>query len=260
MDSIRLYHCPFQGLERIARIRPGTVQAVITDIPYVKEFMPEVPALASFVSRVLVDGGVFATYCGQHYLPDVMTSFQKHLNWRWAAATVWKGRANVIWSCRALSKWKPILIYTKGKWRKRQFWEDVFRADRCDKKWHKWEQPLREAIRLVRIFSKPGDLVLDPCGGGFTVAAASYRTGRRFIGCDIDGECVINGHHRLAEDRAERRLFLGELAEWLEEPAYRRRQIQELAQDTFGIHFLDLPQYLADLSPYHRALYAQMAA
>ena len=260
MDSIRLYHCAFQKLEQIARIRPGTVQAVITDIPYIKAFLPELPALAAMAARVLVDGGTLATYCGQHYLPEVMATFRRHLTWGWAADTTWTGRANIVWPRNVLSKWKPILIYTKGKWRKRPLWEDVFRADRCEKRWHEWEQPLREAVRLVRIFSKPGDLVLDPCGGGFTVAAACLRTGRRFVGCDIVKKCVGEGHKRLAEERADRSLFLGELAYWLEEPSHRKRNIQWLAHETFGIHFLDLPQHLADLSEYHQALYSRMAA
>lgn len=260
MDSIRLYHCPFQQLERIARIKPGTVQAVITDIPYVKPFLPEIPALAAMVSRVLVDGGVFATYSGQYYLPEILREFGKHLTWGWAAATVWKGRANIVWSRSALSKWKPILIFTKGKWRKRKLWEDVFRAERCEKRWHEWEQPLREAERLVRTFTRTGDLVLDPCSGGFTVAAACYRTGRRFIGCDIVKKCVEDGHSRLAEERAARQFFLGELAEWLEDPNYGRRNIQWLAEETIGAHFLDLPHYLAELSEHHQALYSRMTA
>ena len=260
MDSIRLHHCAFQQLERIARIEPGTVQAVITDIPYGKSFLPQIPSLAAMVSRVLVDGGVFATYSGQLYLPEVMGTFGQHLTWGWAAATFWKGRANFVWPRRVRSKWKPILIYTKGKWRKRRLWDDVFKADGLEKRWHKWQQPQFEAERLVRTFTRPGELVVDPCGGGFTVAAASYRIGRRFIGCDIDGESIGKGHKRLAEERAKRRIFLGELAYWLEEPSYRQRNIQELAQDTFGVHFLDLPQYVADLSPHHQLLYSRMAA
>jgi site-specific DNA-methyltransferase (adenine-specific) len=261
MDSIRLHHCAFQQLERIARIAPGTVQAVITDIPYIKEFLPELPALAAMASRVLVDGGIFATYSGQYHLPKVMAAFGEYLTWGWAAATFWQGRANVVRPRNVFNRWKPILVYTKGKWRKRRFWEDVLsRPDGFVKRWHKWEQPLSESERLVRAFTKPGDLVLDPCGGGFTVAIACYRTGRRFIGCDIDGECVQNGHQRLAEQRADRKFFLGELAFWLEEPSFRKRNVHELAQDTFDVHLRDLPQYLADLSEYHQALYSQMAA
>ena len=33
-DSIRLFHCPLKKLERVADIQPGTVDLVLTDIPY----------------------------------------------------------------------------------------------------------------------------------------------------------------------------------------------------------------------------------
>ena len=39
---------------------------------------------------------------------------------------------------------------------------------------------------LVSDYSRPGDLVCDPCSGGGTTLAAALRTGRRAIGCDID--------------------------------------------------------------------------
>ena len=37
--DIRLYHCPFQELERTANIAPASVQLVLTDIPYGQEFL-----------------------------------------------------------------------------------------------------------------------------------------------------------------------------------------------------------------------------
>lgn len=51
-------------------------------------------------------------------------------------------------------------------------------------------------VRFVDTFSQPGDLVVDPCGGGFTTAC--HRLGRRFVGCDIDKVAVLKGQERLA--------------------------------------------------------------
>ena len=51
----------------------------------------------------------------------------------------------------------------------------------------------------MRYFSKPGDLVCDPCGGGFTTAAACVNLGRRCISCDCEKNYVVNGQKRLAE-------------------------------------------------------------
>jgi DNA modification methylase len=51
---------------------------------------------------------------------------------------------------------------------------------------HQWQKPLSLMERLVKIYTKPGDLVLDPfCGSGQTLKACK-NLGRRFIGIDID--------------------------------------------------------------------------
>ena len=69
---------------------------------------------------------------------------------------------------------------------------------------HKWQKPLAESEKMVEIYSKPGQRVLDFCGGSFTNAEACYRTGRKFIGCDIDIDAVRIGQKRLDDIRLER--------------------------------------------------------
>ena len=97
------------------------------------------------------------------------------------------------------SQFKPILIYSKGKWSKRDRWSDVFGADGPkEKDWHEWQQSLDAVERLAQYFSDPAELVCDPCGGGFTTAVACCRLGRKFIGCDVDKACVLNGQERVA--------------------------------------------------------------
>ncbi len=51
---------------------------------------------------------------------------------------------------------------------------------------------------IVRDYSRPGDLVVDPvCGWGSTLAAA-IGMGRRAIGCDVDADAVTEAKRRLA--------------------------------------------------------------
>lgn len=55
---------------------------------------------------------------------------------------------------------------------------------------HQWQKPLSLMERLVNIYTKPGDLILDPfCGSGRTLQAALNR-GRRAMGIDIDPQWV----------------------------------------------------------------------
>jgi site-specific DNA-methyltransferase (adenine-specific) len=39
--------------------------------------------------------------------------------------------------------------------------------------------------RLIEATTSPGDLVLDPASGGFSVMRSAVATGRRFLGCDL---------------------------------------------------------------------------
>ncbi len=50
---------------------------------------------------------------------------------------------------------------------------------------------------LVRDYSRPNDLVCDPCAGGFTTAVACIAEGRRFLGGDIDPKHVDIGVERV---------------------------------------------------------------
>ena len=198
--DIRLYHCPFQELEQIAGIAPNSVNLVLTDIPYEGEFLPQVTELGAFANRVLVPGGLLVTYSGTLYLNQVIRSLDEHLTWAWASASVWMGDGTIIHPRQVTSKWKPILIFSKGEWRQRGRWQDLSVVTGKEKEWHDWQQPLEEVESLVRYFSQPGELVVDPCGGGFTTAVACRNLGRRCISCDIDSSAVIRGQARLRGD------------------------------------------------------------
>jgi DNA modification methylase len=108
------------------------------------------------------------------------------------------GNGTIIHPRQVTSKWKPILIYSKGEWRKRGRWQDLLVVNQKEKGCHDWQQPLAEVENLVRYFSQRGDLVVDTCGGGFTTALACRNLGRRCIACDIDKAAVILGETRLA--------------------------------------------------------------
>lgn len=203
--DIRLYHCCFQELQTIAGIEPGTANLVLTDIPYGQEFLDQIEDLALFAKTVLVDGGLFVTHSGQFWLHKVIAGLCKHLEYRWTNCSVWNGEATPVhiggWKephARVLSKWKPILVYSKGGFRKRGQWCDVSHVNEKEKDWHPWQLSLIEVEMMVRYFSDPGDLVIDPCSGGFTTAVACRNLGRRCIACDVDEQCVQRGLERLA--------------------------------------------------------------
>lgn len=198
-NDIRLYHSRFQDLEKIAEIEPESVNLICTDIPYGKEFLPEIESLAEFAERVLVEGGIFMTYSGKFHLPQVMDKLEKHLRYRWQISSHYKGDATLLslGSYKVTSNWKPILVYSKGVTTRKGRFNDTIHVQSKEKSWHAWQQPLDEAVKLIHNFSSPGDLVIDPCGGGFTTAVACRNLNRRYIGCDVEAECVSRGRKRL---------------------------------------------------------------
>jgi len=197
-DVIRLYCCRFQELEEKARITPASANAIITDILYDGQFLPQVSELAELASRILVPGGLFVTLSGTLFLNQVMKRLEEHLEWGWKGTSIWEGKGTLVHERQVMSQSKPVVIFSKGPWQKRGMWPDVFRVNSQEKEWHPMQQPLEEAEMFVKYFSQPGDLVVDTCGGSFTMALAGKNLGRKFIGCDPDKVNVSKGQARLA--------------------------------------------------------------
>jgi site-specific DNA-methyltransferase (adenine-specific) len=72
----------------------------------------------------------------------------------------------------------------KKKWwggGSRAFW--TFGVERTERL-HPTQKPIGLMLELVRLFTRPGDLVIDPFCGVGTTGAACMRLGRRFIGVE----------------------------------------------------------------------------
>lgn len=103
----------------------------------------------------------------------------------------------MVHAARIYSRWKPVLVFGRPPVKRARWVEDVCGGEGPEKGNHKWQQSLSEAVYLVRAFSEPGDLVVDPFLGSGTVAVACYKENRRFIGCDIDPQTVANAERRM---------------------------------------------------------------
>lgn len=159
--------------------------AVITDPPYPKEYLHLFNGLAescAFASIPLV-----AVMTGQSYLPDVMQMLCRHLKYRWTLAYLTPGgQAVQQWNAKVNASWKPVILFGES-----ETWiGDVAKSNDNDKRFHGWGQSESGMADLVERLTKPGQLVCDPFLGGGTTAVVSLKLGRRFVGCDIDAECV----------------------------------------------------------------------
>lgn len=75
------------------------------------------------------------------------------------------------------------------------FWEGPICRD--PRRVHPTKKPLWLMEALVRDFTDPGDLVLDPTGGEGTTGEACVRLGRRFVGCELDPKYHAAGVERI---------------------------------------------------------------
>ena len=60
-----------------------------------------------------------------------------------------------------------------------------------------WRKPLTLIKRLIKLYTNPGDLILDPFAGSGVVAEACMELGRGFVAFDINREYVIEAKQRL---------------------------------------------------------------
>ena len=75
---------------------------------------------------------------------------------------------------------------------------------------HPTQKPLRLVSEWVRLFSEPGETILDPFAGSGTTGIACLRHGRRFIGIERDPEYYEAMCRRLAHEASNPMLFLPE--------------------------------------------------
>ena len=65
------------------------------------------------------------------------------------------------------------------------------------KRYHPTQKPLKLFNDLIVKHSKRGDFVIDPFVGSGTTAVASVLQGRKFSGCDIDGDYIRTAKARV---------------------------------------------------------------
>jgi site-specific DNA-methyltransferase (adenine-specific) len=76
-------------------------------------------------------------------------------------------------------------------------YDDVLDCPYSGNTLHPTQKPVEALLPVIQSFSRPNDIVLDPfCGSGSTLVAAR-RSGRRFIGCELDAQYANAAASRL---------------------------------------------------------------
>lgn len=173
-------------LEVLPTLAAGSVDAVVTDPPYPREYEYLYGAIAKEARGLLRIGGSFLTLCGHYQLPRVTADIGEHLRYRWIIKLDQPG-SHARMAMGVMVTWKPMLWFVNERLTPRRNIVDGCASQKRSKETgHPWQQDLDYALWAINSLTDPGDLILDPFCGSGTTGVACVQTGRRFIGIEID--------------------------------------------------------------------------
>ena len=187
------------------RIKSGSVDVAIVDPPWADWATLGKP-LGKELQRILRPNGIACVYPGcvnEDEWNDALRSAGLKREWKVIALRRQRSGTFVV-NKPIINRYAPILVYRSrptGDFATPTLLSDVVESKSVEKHYDDWQQPIGEAIHLLRALSEPGDLIADLCVGTGTVAAATALVagGRRFVGCDLEERKVLIASNRVAE-------------------------------------------------------------
>lgn len=167
-------------------IPDGSIDCIITDPPYPKEFIEVWSKLSRFAKRVLKPNGFCVAYSGQMYLPEVMERMSENLDYYWTFAVYHEGQTQIVNGINLMCRWKPVLIFQNGKKKIENTFQDYFVSEQREKNGHDWQQSKSGVAYLIEMFTNVGDTILEPFAGSGTTMIAAREKGRNVLGAEID--------------------------------------------------------------------------
>jgi hypothetical protein len=163
----------------------SSIDAIITDPPYPASYLGLWKQLSQFANRILKPSGFLASYSGQLHIIEVLNALGTELEYFWMMSLIHDSNSNLIQARGVFNRWRPVLIFNKPPMKKMGF-DDLIQGGGRDKDHHDWGQDVSEAVKLIEIFSKPGDTIFEPFTGGGTTIEACIQTRRNCIAYEID--------------------------------------------------------------------------
>jgi hypothetical protein len=191
-------------LEVMRTMPDESVDLVLTDPPYPREFMYTYEYLAKECPRIMKDGASLICIVGHFAIPEVCEIFKGKLKYRWCFCMNQFEGSHSRMAMGIEIMWKPCLWYVKRAYpHGRGFVRDGFLVTGKggqDKVNHEWEQDLSWSNYFVEKITKEGDTVLDPLCGSGTTGVSAVAMGRNFIGIEIDPKYCAMAEKRIKNE------------------------------------------------------------
>ena len=154
----------------------------------IKAFMRE-------IGRVLKPSGYLMLWVDKYHLCEGVKCWAEDTDLIQVDMITWE-KKRIGMGYRTRHKSEFLLVFQKSPLKAKATWTDRSIPDVWAEpagKEHPHCKPIELQKRLIAATTKPGDVVLDPAAGSFSVLAACKEVGRDFIGGDIQfGEKISN--------------------------------------------------------------------
>jgi len=177
--------------EILPLIPEGSIDLVLTDPPYPKEFNYVWGILGRVSFEALKDGKSLLTLCGHYQLADVIKEITQYLDYHWCCVLPNNNQPIMHgWNIKVC--WKPILWFVKGQPEHHEIITDNFaKRGMRTQLWkgqanHKWGQSEEMCYEPILILTQENDLILDPFLGSGTTCYCAKKLNRHCIGIEIE--------------------------------------------------------------------------
>ena len=190
-------------LDKLAYGNEGERQRKRAELPQMDE--PQIAAFVAAAAACLMPSGHLLLWVDKFHLVEGIAGWTADTGLEVVDHLVWaKGRVGTVddadwakgpWGMgyRTRRASEHLLVLqkppkrAKGAWRRHDI-PDVWREKvGAEPDPHPHRKPVGLQAALIEAVTNPGDLVLDPAAGSYSVLEACRRTGRRFLGCDVRG-------------------------------------------------------------------------
>lgn len=180
----------------VATIPDNSVDAIITDPPYLKKYLYLYEKLGLEAKRILKSEGSLISIVPHFGLSQVLFDVGKYLKYRWIFC-MWQYQGNHPRMNMGIEVvWKPIVWWVKDKFKQNYFVRDGFENLAVEKGLHDWQQSIQWAEYCLDVV-KNAKVILDPFMGVGTVGVVCKQRGLDFIGCEIDEKTFLKAKERI---------------------------------------------------------------
>ena len=150
----------------------------------------DITMFIELISRALMPSGHLFIWIDKFHLCTGFAHWYESTDMTVVDMLTWnKGRIGMGYRTRRTAE--HLIVMQKLPKRAKGVWQshdipDVWR-ERVTRNGHTHTKPIELQARLIEAVSNPGDIVIDPAAGSFSVMAACRQARRNFLGCDING-------------------------------------------------------------------------